>query len=130
MKNTALYRVSLAVVALAITAYYFLVNPAETNFGFQCLFYKTTGLYCMGCGGQRAFHALLHGDFQHAFQNNLLIYIVLPLVGVKFFEEIFDKKILTSFIYSPRLLVFLTFSVLLFTILRNLPYSHFAYLRP
>jgi Protein of unknown function (DUF2752) len=130
MKNILGYKITLAVIVLAITAYYFLVNPAETNFGFQCLFYKTTGLYCMGCGGQRAFHTLLHGDFRHAFQNNLLIYIVLPLVGIKFFEEIFNKKILGNFLYSQKAIMFIAFFVLLFTILRNLPYSYFAQLRP
>ena len=124
------YKLILAVVALAITAYYFLINPSTTTFGFQCLFYKTTGLYCPGCGGQRAFHHLLHGDFSLSFQDNLLIFMVLPLVGIKFYEEIFEKKIMPSFIYSPKFLAVVLTFVIIFTVLRNIPYLPFTQFRP
>ncbi|WP_435355795.1 DUF2752 domain-containing protein [Emticicia sp. SJ17W-69] len=124
------YKILLAVVALAITAYYFFSNPTESNLGFPCLFNKTTGLYCPGCGGQRAFHYLLHGDFALAFQNNLLIFFVLPLVGFKFFEEVFEKKLMPKFIFSSNFLIFLTVFVLIFTVLRNLPNASFNHIRP
>lgn len=124
------YRLILAVVALAITAYYFFINPSTTTFGFQCLFYKTTGLFCPGCGGQRAFHHLLHGDFASAFQYNLLIFMALPLVGIKFYEEFFEKKIIPNFIYSSKFLTVLIFFVVVFTVLRNLPNLPFAQFRP
>ncbi len=120
----------LAVVALAITAYYFFINPSTTVFGFQCLFYKTTGLYCPGCGGQRAFYHLLHGEFASAFHDNLLIFMVLPLVGVKFYEEIFEKKISPNFIYSPKFLTVLIIFVVSFTVLRNLFLDGFPKLTP
>jgi Protein of unknown function (DUF2752) len=124
------YKLILAVVALAITAYYFFINPSTTTLGFQCLFYKTTGLYCPGCGGQRAFHHLLHGDFASAFQDNVLIFMVLPLVGIKFYEEFFEKKIIPNFIYSTKFLAVLIILVVMFTVLRNLPYFSFAQFRP
>ncbi len=128
--SKAYYKLILAVVVLTITAYYFFINPTETHFGFQCLFYKTTGLYCPGCGGQRAFHHFLHGDFTLAFQNNLLIFTVLPLVSVKFYEEFFEKKLMINFIYSSKFLIVSIIFVLIFTVLRNLPYFPFNQLRP
>ncbi len=120
------YKLILAVVALAITAYYFFINPSTTTFGFQCLFYKTTGLYCPGCGGQRAFHHLLHGDFRKAFDYNLLIYFILPLVGMKFYEELFEKKIMPKFLFTPQFLIVLVLFVLIFTVFRNLSLKHFT----
>lgn len=124
------YKFILAVVAVAITAYYFFVNPDEKNFGFQCLFYKITGLYCPGCGGQRAFYHLLHGDLALAFQNNLLIFTVLPLVSVKFYEEFFEKKLMLNFIYSPKFLAVLIAFLITFTVLRNLFLDGFPRLAP
>ena len=125
MRYNVYYKSSLAVVALAITAFYFFNNPAETNIGFQCLFYKTTGLYCTGCGGQRAFYHLIHGDFYKAFNYNLLIYLALPLVGVKFYEELFEKKIMPEIVFSRKFIIVLIIFVLAFTILRNLTFAPF-----
>ncbi|WP_394993457.1 DUF2752 domain-containing protein [Emticicia sp.] len=123
-RHAAYYKLLLAVVALAITAYYFYYNPADergskTPFFYRCLFYKTTGLYCPGCGGQRAFHELLHGNFIKAFNYNLLIYLVLPLVGIKFYEEIGEKKLMPSFLFSRRFIIILVIFVAIFTVCRN-----------
>lgn len=38
----------------------------------MCVFHKTTGLYCLGCGGTRSIMALLHGNIPLAFRNNPL----------------------------------------------------------
>lgn len=53
-------------------------NPQEHPFYPRCLFYQTTGLWCPGCGGLRASHQLLHGNFIAAFQLNPLAVILLP----------------------------------------------------
>jgi hypothetical protein len=114
-------KIAVMTVLTVITAYYFFINPSEMNFGIRCLFFKTTGLYCPGCGGQRAFHAFLHGDFYEAFQDNLLIFMVLPLIVLKFLEEIFNKKLLPNIIYSTKFLIPFIVFVVIFTVLRNLP---------
>ena len=41
-----------------------------------CYFYQLTGLYCPGCGGTRAWIALLHGHFLHS-----LVYHPVVLYG-------------------------------------------------
>ncbi|WP_409012944.1 DUF2752 domain-containing protein [Emticicia sp. C21] len=96
----------------------------------QCLFNKTTGLYCLGCGGQRAFHALLHGHIATAAQNNLLVFLVLPLIGIKLFEEFSSKKILPPEFYSRKIILPILLFIILFTILRNIPVEPFRYFVP
>jgi hypothetical protein len=57
------------------------VNPNQHAFYPQCLLYKTTGLYCAGCGATRALYALLHGRLLEALHDNALFVAALP-VGI------------------------------------------------
>lgn len=124
------YKIFLAVIALAITAYYFYYPSLDFLPNMQCLFNRTTGLYCLGCGGQRAFHTLLHGHIAAAAQNNILVFLVIPLLGVKLFEEFSDKKIFPPEFYSIKIVLSVFLFVILFTILRNIPSVPFIYLVP
>lgn len=124
------HKIFLAVIVLTITAYYFYSPSLGFLPNMQCLFNKTTGLYCPGCGGQRAFHALLHGRIATAAQNNLLIFIVLPMIGIKLFEELSGKKVFPPTFYSRKIMLPIFLFVLLFTILRNIPVEPFNYLVP
>lgn len=117
-------------MALAVTAYYFFVNPTTERFSFPCIFRETTGLYCLGCGGQRAFYALLHGNLAIAFQDNLLIFIVLPLSFLKIYEEFFEKKIISKFLQKTTTVWVISIFVLVFWIARNLPFDIFDSIRP
>ncbi len=46
-----------------------------------CPFYKVTGYYCIGCGGTRAVHDLLHGRLLSAFGHNPLLFFMAPPLG-------------------------------------------------
>ena len=116
-------------MVLAVTAFYFFVNPNEYHF-LPCIFYKITGKYCFGCGGQRAFHALLHGNFTEAFRDNLLIFSVLPIVGIKLFNEVLEKKYLEKYFQNKFSMVFFLAILLLFMVIRNLPFEPFTTLIP
>jgi hypothetical protein len=59
----------------------YVFNPAQFGFYPACVFYKTTGLLCPGCGTLRAMHQLLHGHIEAAFRFNALIVSSLPLVA-------------------------------------------------
>lgn len=59
----------------------FFYNPGQHGFYPYCLFHKTTGLLCPGCGSLRAAHQLLHGNLLAAFKLNPLLTIALPFIG-------------------------------------------------
>ena len=124
------YKIFLAVIVSTITAYYFYYNSLGFLSGWQCIFNRATGIYCPGCGGQRAFHALLHGHIATAAQNNLLLFLILPLVGIKLLEEFSGKKIFPEVFYSRKFLLPLLIFVVLFFVLRNIPMAPFTYLVP
>lgn len=44
-----------------------------TRQGFPCLFHLLTGLYCPGCGGTRAFRALLAGNLLLSIRYHPLV---------------------------------------------------------
>ena len=97
------------VIAAMAVAIYFRWNPASHDFFPRCVFLNLTGLKCPGCGSQRAFHALLHGDVVAALRLNALaewqrtrwprFYVALS---------------------SPRVLCAIVLTVLLWWVLRNL----------
>jgi hypothetical protein len=70
---------SLVVLVLALL---FLFDPARHAFYPVCLFKKTTGYDCPGCGGLRSVHQLLRGDIWQAFQLNAMVVVALPLFAV------------------------------------------------
>lgn len=63
----------------AATVCAYLVSPANSAWYWQCPIHAWTGLLCPGCGGTRAVHALLHGEFTAALLQNPLA--VLLFVG-------------------------------------------------
>ena len=52
------------------------------NYMIPCLNKKLFGFECMGCGLQRSFLLMLHGDFVSAFYMYPAIYTLIPLVLV------------------------------------------------
>lgn len=60
-------------------AMYFLLDPTRVMIFPPCLFHEWTGLDCPGCGGQRAFHQLLHGNVIAAIRLNAMFVLSLPL---------------------------------------------------
>ncbi len=79
-KTTATRIIVLAVV-MFIVVFYFIFDPLDSAYMPQCLFYKLTGLQCVGCGSQRMLHSLLHGDLAGAFWANAFALLSLPVIG-------------------------------------------------
>ncbi|MCR5455519.1 MAG: DUF2752 domain-containing protein [Bacteroidales bacterium] len=69
-----------AIIVIALVAVMVVVyrnnNPLETNTFPKCSFYVATGYKCPGCGGQRAVHYLLNGEFVESFKQNPLLHVV------------------------------------------------------
>ena len=80
MKRRTITIISVAVVFLVLASVYFFTDPAETVWMPKCAFFMLTGLKCPGCGSQRAFHALLRGEFGEAWSQNAFMVIMIPVI--------------------------------------------------
>lgn len=124
--------VTIAVIFLSLL--YFFYPAAGGSFHPNCPFNYFTGLYCPGCGAQRAASALLHGKFLKAADFNILFVISIPFVswsGIVFTWNNFkSKKLSQRFFYSPVFVRVCLIVILLFAILRNIPFTPFKWLAP
>lgn len=68
-----------AVGVLAGLVIFWAFDPSQYVFFPRCMFHSMTGLDCPGCGGQRALHHVLHGQFAAAFGANALFMLLLPV---------------------------------------------------
>src|SRR4051812_13214352 len=57
----------------------FAFDPSQNGFYPRCALHALTGLDCPGCGGLRAAHQMLHGNFREAFKLNPLLVGGLPI---------------------------------------------------
>lgn len=68
----------------AIGMVYYLLRKL-TQFSIPCIFYRTTGLECPGCGVTRMFDAMIKLDFVSAFFYNpvvFLLFLLWNLIGL------------------------------------------------
>lgn len=121
-------------VLVVISLYTFFDARSPGSFFPQCPFHALTGLFCPGCGSQRALSALLHGNFIDALHDNFLAMISLPVLlfaatvySLNFFRE---KKLKQSIFYKTWFVWTVLSAVILFTILRNIPAFPFSMLAP
>ena len=121
----------------AASAFLYAIDPNRHAVYPQCLFYRTTGLYCAGCGATRALYALLHGQFLRAVHDNALFVAGLPFllaVWIACLVQTWRANAWPVWSMRPRSILAAgaaIFAVLvLFTVLRNLPGPSFAWLRP
>lgn len=120
---------------MLVLSLYFFLNPAEINIFPKCPFHSLTGLHCPGCGSQRAIHALLHGEIWTALQYNFLILLAFLVLSYKLFLWLFpyrkkDKKERNNILYANATPWFVFGLVMVFWILRNIPYKPFSFLAP
>jgi hypothetical protein len=110
-------------VSLLATVY-FLFDPARYPFP-RCLFNLLTGLYCPGCGSQRATYALLHGHVAQAAGLNLLAVASLPLLALGAADGLRAGLTGTprraALLYRPWLAWLVAGLTVAFAVLRNLP---------
>ncbi|MBE8722147.1 DUF2752 domain-containing protein [Sphingobacterium pedocola] len=101
------------------------VNPVEHVLFPKCPVKHMTGLDCPGCGGQRALHHLLNGEFKQAFAQNQLLFFLTPYIAVGFYLQMVPKPTLNElklrkFLYGHRAIRILLTLIIAFTIIRNL----------
>ncbi len=119
---------------VAISLLYFFLDARETQFFPKCPFHSITGLYCPGCGSQRAISALLHFDLSSALRFNALLVASLPMilysVYASFMNTFTKVKVQQRLFHSVAFIWTIAGVVLLFWVLRNLPVYPFSMLAP
>ncbi|WP_406416815.1 DUF2752 domain-containing protein [Streptomyces sp. NBC_01614] len=114
----------LAAVAGAF-AYVGAVDPNEPGHYPACPLLRLTGIYCPGCGGLRSAHAVAHGDFAAALQDNAL-----AVVGYGIFAVVWTVWVVRAvrgrpfrIDLGPVQLWAAGALLLVFTVVRNLPFG-------
>jgi hypothetical protein len=117
--------VVLAAVGATCLGVLYLFNPSLFGFYPRCAFYQTTGLLCPGCGALRAMHQLLHGHLTEAIRFNGLLIFSLPFAamtgGFYFIRKLQGDPF--CLVVKPVWLWIGGVALLLFSILRNLPFA-------
>jgi hypothetical protein len=77
-------RLPLAVAAagLAAVTYLAVTDPYRPGGHLMCPVLALTGLYCAGCGAQRAVHSLAHGELGAAWDMNPLAVLLAPALAL------------------------------------------------
>ncbi len=120
------------VLALILYLYYF-YNPGLEIYFPKCPFYSLTGLYCPGCGSQRALHQLLHFNILETLNYNALYILGLFSIGynvaIKGINQYFNKSYY-NYLYHPKTPIIIGIIICMFWFSRNIPYEPFCYLAP
>src|SRR5688572_9767890 len=105
----------------AALLFLYVFPPEEYPFYPRCMLLSLTGLACPGCGGLRAVHQLLHGNFGAAIELNPLIVILLPVCCLAMGAYLIDSRRNHDLLRKPVWLWTLFAVGILFGIARNLP---------
>jgi hypothetical protein len=115
-----------AASAVALSAYVAAVDPNQHGHYPTCPYLYLTGLYCPGCGSLRMIHALAHGHLAEAFGRNMLAFCLLPLLACMWAQwtvRVARGRPRTT-VADPRLIYALFVVIVVFTVLRNIPFFH------
>lgn len=118
-------------ILLAVLLYYFYTNnPSDKeNLYISCTFKTVTGWDCPGCGGQRSVHHLLHFEFLKALKFNAFFVLLIPYLVFLIYYEIrriyFNIPKPRNFFTSNKMIWIFLIGLLVFGILRNLPFFPF-----
>ena len=135
MRSNKLIILSLLVGLLGgVFFVYYSFNPSQHSFFLPCPFKSITGYHCPGCGSQRAIHQLAHGNIIGAFGYNSLMVLSMPLLfygfGIKIWNYLFASQKRAELFYSPFFIYGYFGIVLIYWVVRNLPFAPFNLLAP
>ncbi len=117
---------------IGIGAILFLFDPRQHAFYPVCPLHQLTGLSCPGCGSLRALHQLSHGNFVEALRLNPPLVMALPFLFWMFLQRVAGEtgRSLPSVPLPRRWGWMLVGGLLVFSILRNLPFASVTWLAP
>jgi hypothetical protein len=131
-KKTRFLIITTAVIAILLL--YFFIDARENQLFPKCPFRSFTGLYCPGCGSQRAISSLLHFDISAALRYNILLVASLPLVIYSGYAAVMNTftsvRVEQKLFHSVFFIRMVALIVVTFSILRNLHMYPFNFLAP
>jgi hypothetical protein len=92
----------------------------------ECPFYRTTKLYCPGCGSTRALNLSLQGNFSQAVSFNPLLFAAVAYIVLLAIARLNRRCSVVAAVITPAL----PWVVCFYFILRNVPVHPFALLAP
>ncbi|MCG6188970.1 DUF2752 domain-containing protein [Maribellus maritimus] len=126
-------RTGLLILFIGLAVLFFVLDPTENALFPRCVFHSLTGYYCPGCGSQRAIHSMLHLDFAGVVRNNVLFLPAVLLVVYHYSHPILNKSLnwkLPNILYLKQTPWIILIVIVLFWVLRNIPYIPFSALVP
>ena len=126
----ALLVAGLVAVGVTVLATY---DPGASRLYPPCPMHALTGLFCPGCGSLRALHALLHGELAAAVRQNALMMVFLPFIGAALLRRgarAFVPAVTRPTAHAGWADKALLAAILVWGILRNLPFRPFELLAP
>lgn len=114
---------------IAGAAYLFIFEPGKSGFFPICPFRFLTGFTCPGCGGTRALHQVLHGNFETAFTLNPLLLIAIPFLLfllIRYSVIAMRGEVPRPIAWPTPLTYAIVAIILSFWIFRNTPYYPFV----
>ena len=120
-------------VFFGILVLYIFWNPSNSSIFPKCPFYSITGIYCPGCGSQRAAHQILNGNIIEGVRHNYLIALLGLVLLYQAFIYLMNnilKKNIPNLLHNSKVTLGILIVILLFWILRNLHMFPFTELAP
>lgn len=124
---------AIIILAFAGLLVFIFYDPVKSIFFPKCPFHLLTGLYCPGCGAQRALHQLLRGHVAAALDHNPLLILALPVLCYGVISELLRVvrgRGLPRVMAAPAAGWAALIVIVAFWILRNIPFAPFTYLAP
>jgi len=130
-------KISLIIIGVlaffGMLALYIFWNPSETNMFPKCPVYATTGIYCPGCGSQRAAHKILNGNIIEGIGHNYMIVLLAMVLLYQGFIYVMNEmlgKNITNLLHKSKVTFSILIIVVLFWVLRNIDKFPFSELAP
>ena len=108
-------------LVLAVLCVVYGLSDSVGGYAPRCMLKAVTGYDCPGCGSQRAFHAMLHGDLAAVWHYNAALFFMVPLALLYGWHEILggDNRLL-RLLYRPACIYAVGIAIIAWWILRNL----------